>query len=85
MGFVVLLFLLVLCFFSLRVVAVAHGQPLDCVVVHALFCDSQRGDNARCCIIRSTGTNTVLRPGESREGDGRKKKFGLVNVRNRLL
>ena len=29
---------------------------------------------ALCSRIRSTGTNTVLRPGESREGDGRKKK-----------
>ena len=33
----------------------------------------QRGNDARHCTIRSTGTNTVLRPGESREGDGRKK------------
>ena len=33
----------------------------------------QRGNDARRCTIRSTGTNTVLRPGESREGDGRKK------------
>ena len=34
----------------------------------------QRGDDARCCTIRSTDTNTVLRPGESREGDGGRKK-----------
>ena len=32
-----------------------------------------RGNDARLCTIRSTGTNTVLRPGESREGDGREK------------
>ena len=36
--------------------------------------DSQRGDDARCCTIRSTDTDTVLRPGESREDDGRKKR-----------
>ena len=35
-GFGVLLFLFVLCS-SLRVVAIAHGQCLDCVGVHALF------------------------------------------------
>ena len=72
-GFVLLWFLFVLCVL-LRVVAIAHGQYLDCVWVHALFWYSQRGDDARCCTIRSTDTNTVLRPGESREGDGRKKK-----------
>ena len=33
----------------------------------------QRGNDARLCTIRSTGT-TLLRPGESREGDGRKKR-----------
>ena len=46
---------------------------------------SQRGDDARCCTIRSTDTNTVLRPGESREGDGRKKKVGSLKVLHSLL
>ena len=40
----------------------------------------QRGNDARCCTIRATGTNTVLRPGESREGDGRKKKCQCVSI-----
>ena len=70
--FVLLWFLFVL-WVVLRVVTIAYGQYLDCVWVHALFWYSQRGDDARCCTIRSTDTNTVLRPGESREGDGRKK------------
>ena len=42
-------------------------------MVHALF----RLPNAGCCCTLHNsfdGTNTVLRPGESREGEGRKKK-----------
>ena len=36
--------------------------------------DTPKRELYKCCTIRSTGTNTVLRPGESRQGDGRKKK-----------
>ena len=46
---------------------------LDRVMVRALF----RLPNAgTCSIVHNSfkGTNTVLRPGESREGEGRKKK-----------
>ena len=46
---------------------------LDCVLVRALF----RLPNAgiyRTLHNSFNGTNTVLRPGESREGEGRKKK-----------
>ena len=48
---------------------------LDCVMVHALF----KLPNAGCCCTLHNsfnGTNTVLRPGESREGEGRKRKNG---------
>ena len=55
-----------------RVVAIAHGQ-LGLRIGPCSLLIPQRGNDARCCTIRSTGTNTVLRPGESREGDGREK------------
>ena len=55
-------------------------DPLDCVMVHALF----RRKEGCCCTMHnsSNGTNTVLRPGKSREGEGRKKtRFVLVLIR----
>ena len=42
-------------------------------MVHALFRLPKEGS---CCTLHNSynGTNTVLRPGESREGEGRKKE-----------
>ena len=39
--------------------------------------DSPMREHTGHCTIRSNGTNTVLRPGESREGEGR-KKIGVI-------
>ena len=69
-------FLLVFCFWAVVLVFRSCLYPrldfLDCVMVHALF----RFPNEECCCTLHNsfnGTNTVLRPGESREGEGRKK------------
>ena len=47
---------------------------LDCVLVHALFRLPNAG-TYRTLHNSFNGTNTVLRPRESREGEGRKKKW----------
>ena len=44
----------------------------------------QRGNDTKCT-IRSTGTNTVLRPDESRQGDGRKKNYRFNFCQDRAL
>ena len=45
---------------------------------HALFRDSQRGDDARCCTIRSTDTNTVFDLARAEKAtDGKKDLFDL--------
>ena len=48
---------------------------LDCVLVRALFRLPNAG-TYRALHNSFNGTNTVLRPGESREGEGRKKNQG---------
>ena len=46
----------------------------DAFSVSMLSFDTPQEERTQDCTIRSTGTNTVLRPGKSREGDGRKKR-----------
>ena len=71
-------------FFSsgLAVNALWHGpEILDYVMVHALFRLPKKGC---CCTLHNSfnGTNTVLRPGESQEGEGRKKNSAWAKISN---
>ena len=59
------------------VVTITHGQ-LGLRIGPCSLLIPQRGNDARCCTIRSTGTNTALRPGESRERTEKKTNTTLM-------
>ena len=64
------------CLFRLLFLSLVNTPIWTCWTVYwsMLSFDSPMREHTRHCTIRSNGTNTVLRPGESREGEGRKKK-----------
>ena len=77
------LFSCLVCCFSFSRWSPPYMDMLDCIYWSMLSFDTPMREYARHCTIRSKGTNTVLRPGESREGDGRKKKDQRNKNRNK--